>query len=163
MEWKWIENYENKYKIYINGDVESYFKNGNKMLNPHTTKAGYLRIGISKKGEKRKHFTIHRLIAIAFIPNPDNKTQVDHKDGDKLNNSIVNLRWVTQNENQLNKKNYGKYKKGVSYHKNNKHFVAQIHINGKRAYLGTFETEDEAHQSYKAKFFEHHGYESCSR
>lgn len=49
---------------------------------------------------KFKKFTVHRLIATTFIPNVDNKPQVNHKDGNKYNNSVVNLEWVTRSENQ---------------------------------------------------------------
>mgnify|MGYP003127310633 CR=1 FL=1 len=163
MEGKWIDGFENKYKIYINGDVESYFKNDlKKMMNPSKNADGYLRVGLRKKGE-RKHFTIHRLIAIYFIPNPDNKPNIDHIDGDRTNNSIVNLRWVTQHENTLNRRNEGKYKKGVHFNKAIKKFRASITINGKQTHLGYFETEDEGHEAFKQKFFEQWGYESCSR
>ena len=163
MEWKWIDNYENIYKIYINGDVESFVFKKTKILKSRLINKGYLQIGLKPKGEKRKFFLIHRLIAIAFIPNPDNKPNIDHINGDRTNNSIGNLRWVNKSENMLNVKNYGKYKKGVYYNKHNKIFVAKIHINKKQIHLGYFKTEDEAHEVYKAKFFEHHGYECCSR
>ena len=163
MEWKWIDNYENRYKIYINGDVESCIFKKKKMMNPSKNTDGYLQIGLTKKGEKlHKFFLIHRLIAIHFIPNPEDKPFIDHKDGNKLNNSLENLRWTTHQENMLNQKNFGKYKKGVYFSKSKK-FIARLTINGKRLYLGSFETEDEAHQVYKAKFLELHGYESCSR
>lgn len=60
---------------------------------------GYLRIGISYRGKKRD-FNIHRLVAICFVPNPDNKPQVNHRDGNKLNNHASNLEWVTTQENR---------------------------------------------------------------
>ena len=64
---------------------------------------GYLfcHLGHSRK-EKRKSFLIHRLVAEIFIPNLDNKPQVDHINGDKTDNRVENLRWVTQSENMLN-------------------------------------------------------------
>ena len=162
MDYKWIEDYENLYEISNNGQVKRYYKNGNiKILNPSNSN-GYLRIELSKKGE-RQNFLIHRLIAIHFIPNPENKECIDHIDGDKLNNSIENLRWVSHSENMLNKKNYGKYKKGVRYHKKRKKFYSQITLNGKSAHIGYYETEEEAHESYKQKFLEIHGFECCSR
>lgn len=58
-------------------------------------RVGYIKVSLNNKG-----FYIHRLLAQAFIPNPDNKPCVNHKDGNKLNNSLDNLEWVTELENQ---------------------------------------------------------------
>ena len=66
------------------------------------TPKGYLRVYLYKNG-KRKHHKIHRLVAKAFIPNPNNKPQVNHIDGNKQNNSITNLEWVTDEENKLHR------------------------------------------------------------
>jgi hypothetical protein len=63
------------------------------------SKAGYLRVELWDKGRGKKH-SIHRLLAEAFIPNPEGKPQVNHIDGDKTNNALSNLEWVTQSENQ---------------------------------------------------------------
>jgi len=61
----------------------------------------YYRIQLSQNGIVKK-FMIHRLVALAFVSNPDNKPQVDHIDGNKHNNCVDNLRWVTSSENHLN-------------------------------------------------------------
>ena len=162
MEWHWIEDYENRYRIYKNGDIESCIFKKKKILKPSMNKFGYLEILLRTKGVKNvKHFKLHRLIAIYFIPNPDNKELIDHIDGNKLNNSIENLRWCNRQENNLNRKNTGKYKKGVSY--NNGKFQSSLNINGKKIYLGLYKTEDKAHEVFKQKFLEHHGFECCNR
>lgn len=59
---------------------------------------GYLRVRIHTSF-KNRYLSVHRLVAKAFIPNPENKPQVNHKDGNKLNNDVSNLEWVTPKEN----------------------------------------------------------------
>ena len=60
----------------------------------------YYRITLSKNGIT-KMYTLHRIIAITFIPNPEHKTQINHKDGNKLNNNVNNLEWCTISENMI--------------------------------------------------------------
>lgn len=67
---------------------------------------GYERVTLYKNG-KRKDYFVHVLVAKAFIPNPNNKPQVNHIDGDKANNHTSNLEWVTQSENQIHAKMNG--------------------------------------------------------
>lgn len=85
------------YVIYSNGDIVSYKRNVPKIIKGYKNTKGYLLIDLSR--EKRA-VKIHRLIAFAFIPNIDNKPQVNHKDGNKLNNCVDNLEWCTNSENQ---------------------------------------------------------------
>lgn len=68
-----------------------------KFLKPKTDRYGYQVITLSKNGY-RKSFSIHRLVAIAFLPNPYNKPTVNHIDGNKKNNNVKNLEWATQKE-----------------------------------------------------------------
>ena len=91
---KEIIGYEGLYWISNLGNVKSKHK----ILKPVINKDGYYCVSLSKKG-KLKTYTLHRLIALHFIENPDNLPQVNHKDEDKLNNSISNLEWCTQQYN----------------------------------------------------------------
>ena len=94
-----IENYEGKYAITEDGKVWSY--KSNKFLKPSLDKDGYYKVSLCSNS-KYKQFFIHRLVAIAFIPNPENKPTVDHIDGDIKNNNINNLRWATYYEQTEN-------------------------------------------------------------
>ena len=96
-----IEGFSN-YLIYENGDV--YSKIQKKILKPQTMNRTSYKYLILKKDneEKRKSMLVHRLVALAYIPNPDNKPCVDHIDQNRTNNNIDNLRWVDHSENALN-------------------------------------------------------------
>jgi len=96
MQAKFIEGFNNMYSIDKNGTVLSY-QNGCKIIKSHLNNKGYLKVRL-QNNSKDKTITIHRLIALHFIPNPENKKTVNHKDGNKLNNSIENLEWATQGE-----------------------------------------------------------------
>lgn len=93
MEWRKIKGKE-RYSISENGDVRSD-KTG-RILKPHKGTAGYYQIML---GRKTAPLYVHRLVAIAFILNPNNLPQVDHINGNKLDNSVSNLRWVSASEN----------------------------------------------------------------
>lgn len=74
------------------------------ILKPQRIGAGYLSIGVGQQKE-RKRVYVHRLVADAFIPNPKNLPQINHKDGNKTNNCIENLEWVTISANQSHRYN----------------------------------------------------------
>ena len=78
----------------------------NRYLNPYENNNGYLMINIQAANGKRKHELIHRLVALAFVDNPDGKPEVDHIDRNRQNNHSDNLRWLTKSENNLNKNHY---------------------------------------------------------
>ena len=106
--WKDIKGYEGLYKISNLGRVKSlsrYMKNRKceEIIKiPSITNKGYYRLPLCKYGEI-KYFHIHRLVAEAFIPNPENKPTVDHINRDKLNNCLDNLRWATYKEQRANR------------------------------------------------------------
>lgn len=116
--WKDIKGYEGLYQVSNHGRVRSLdriivdnwctrkFKG--QVLNPteHNGKQPYLYVSLSKQGEVKKYF-VHQLVAETFIPNPENKPQVNHKDGDPQNNKASNLEWVTNAENTQHAYNTG--------------------------------------------------------
>lgn len=99
--WKDVEGYEGIYKVSSLGNVKKLnYKNSGKEQNISLCNDadGYLLVNL-RLNNKSKSKRVHRLVAQAFIPNPDNKPQVNHIDGDKQNNKIENLEWVTPLEN----------------------------------------------------------------
>ena len=73
-----------------------------KQLRPSVDKCGYERVVLTKDGI-RKTYSVHKLVELAFIPNPENKTTINHIDGNKRNNNVSNLEWATEKENQNHK------------------------------------------------------------
>jgi len=86
------------YLIYNDGRIFS--TKSNKFLKQFPGSSDYMQVGLSKKG-RVKIVMVHREVAKAFLPNPENKPQVNHKNGKKHDNSVSNLEWVTKSENAL--------------------------------------------------------------
>lgn len=92
-----VLNFEGRYLVTDDGKVWSNLRN--KFLKPGLDKDGYEIVCLHKNGVAY-WFRLHRLIAKTFIPNPDGKPEINHIDGNKRNNSIDNLEWVTSSENK---------------------------------------------------------------
>ena len=93
--WKDIEEYNGEYQVSNLGRVKSFKNNKEKLLKPFFTKTnqeGYLVVNLCQNN-KRKIKLVHRLVAEAFIPNPNNFPFINHKDEDKTNNNVDNLEW----------------------------------------------------------------------
>ena len=111
--WKPIKGYEGKYEVSTFGRVRSVsrkiiYKDGRmriykgKILKPETCKNGYLYVNLGREGRAKM---VHRLVAETYLDNPDELSDVVHKDNNKKNNSVSNLRWSSHSETQ--KKSYG--------------------------------------------------------
>lgn len=94
--WKDIQNYEGMYRISNYGNIKSLKRKH--LLKSSTSPKGYSLVGLCKTG-KPKTFRLSRLVGKHFIPNPENKPQINHIDGVKANNNVKNLEWATAQEN----------------------------------------------------------------
>lgn len=110
---KAIEGYEGLYEVSNLGNIKSLRKNI--ILKPQKSNVGYLFVCLCKDGIQ-KNFTIHRLVAKAFLPNPNNFPEINHKDEIKTNNNVGNLEWCDHKYNL----NYGNYNKNMSIIKSGK-------------------------------------------
>lgn len=99
--WRDIHGYEGLYQVSDLGRVRSITRGGTngRMLKPDNC-FGYLRYTLCKNNIPTRH-RAHRLVAEAFIPNPENKPQLNHINGNKEDNRVDNLEWCTESENQL--------------------------------------------------------------
>jgi hypothetical protein len=109
--WTDVDGYNGIYQVSTTGKVRSidrqvynHFQKG-KELKPHNNGHGYLNVSLHGKDKKEKHAYIHILVAKAFIPNPNNYTQVNHKDFNKTNNNVENLEWVSPQQNKIHYRN----------------------------------------------------------
>ena len=93
--WKPIKGYEGLYEVSDKGQVRN---SKGQLKTLKKDKDGYYKVCLSKNSKKRPYF-VHRLVAEAFIHNKDNKPVVNHIDGNKTNNRVANLEWVTRSEN----------------------------------------------------------------
>lgn len=98
--WKDIKGWEGLYQVSNLGRVKSLNYNKEKTSKVLRTKKarGYDRVCLCRKGY-HKYISVHRVVAMMFVPNPDNKPEVNHIDGNKSNNTVNNLEWVTSREN----------------------------------------------------------------
>ncbi len=127
------------YGITRNGKVWSYRKNI--WIHSHKNNSGYFMVWFKEKG-KTYGRTIHRLVAKTFIPNPENKAQVNHIDGKKENNNIDNLEWCTVGENHKHAWATGLKTSTIAHKKG-------ARKNGKKTRLLTLEEANEIRDIYK--------------
>lgn len=148
--WKDIPNYEGIYQVSNLGRVKSFKYKNERILKQGNDGKGYLQVCLMKNSKRRK-FTIHQLVAMAFLDHTPNgmKIVVDHIDGNKNNNNLSNLQLLTQRQNtqKSNIVTTSKYI-GVTKSKDSKKWRSTIKINGKNKHLGMFKCELAAAVAY---------------
>jgi hypothetical protein len=119
IEWKPVYGWEDYYEVSntalvrrIKGGARTRFM---RQLTGTKTAHGYMNITLSREGKCTKYY-IHRLVAMAFIPNPERKPQINHIDGNGFNNTIANLEWATARENLLHRSRILRKEIGESHH-----------------------------------------------
>ena len=157
-----IAGYEGIYYIERNGDIYSQdrivegkdgrvlFYEG-QLIKPRINNQGYYTVKLRKNGTQKHHY-IHRLLALTYIPNPNNYPCVNHKDCNRLNNNLNNLEWCTQeyNSQSINTtRNFG----GIYFHKKRERYQAQYILNKVR-HSKHFKTEEEAQDWLKEQKLE---------
>lgn len=105
VEWRDTYIYGEQYEVSNTGLVRNKFTEH--ILTPQEDKKGYMRVRLSLHNKKATA-KVHRLVAMAFIPNPENKPQVNHMDTNKNNNRVDNLEWATNGENQIHAYKHGR-------------------------------------------------------
>jgi len=139
--WKEVKNFS-KYEVNEFGNVRH--KKLKKILSPYIGSNGYYKISMWTNDRKRKRVALHRIVADVFCNNPYNKSQVNHIDGNKLNNNACNLEWCTPSENiqhsisnglRVNKRGTFSIAKNISYRINGnniKEYVVHVYRNHKK-------------------------------
>lgn len=98
--WKDIKGYEGYYQVSDEGQIQRILKDGRTKTVKNRPNGKYYTVCLSKKGEKFT-YAVHRLVAETFLGLPEERMEVNHKDGNKKNNRLENLEWVTQTENRI--------------------------------------------------------------
>ena len=161
--WKEIPSTEGLYMASSLGNIKSLDRTYIDSIGRQTTKkgkiltlckkkCGYLYVCIRLSDRKNKNVRVHRAVALTFIENKENKPVVNHIDGNKENNNITNLEWVTHRENNnhyksINPEKFSSPYIGVRIYKGV--ISSHISIEGREYSLGNSETEEEAHEKYK--------------
>lgn len=140
------------YMIDVNGNITS-IRTG-KILKPWEG-SGYWKVSLRHNNQTVRCY-VHRLLAQTFIPNPKNLPTVNHKNGDRKDNRLVNIEWSSYVDQELHKNRIiNKRKRGAFYQHNG--WISAITVDGKVIYLGRFKNKEDAHGAYYEKYIEVRG------
>jgi len=152
--WKDIPNYEGHYQVSTLGRVKSIKFKKHRIMKYSIDKDGYYRILLRKFPEVSKKFGVNRLVAITFLPNYHQKPICDHKNKNRKDNRIFNLRWLSHQENNMNRvklQNSTSIYTGLSWCKVSKKWKVSLKYYGRNIHLGYFDDENEAKCAYEKK------------
>jgi hypothetical protein len=166
-EWRDIPNYPG-YQASSLGRIKGSALNNFSPTFGYKNNKGYMACNVIVSN-KLSCMEIHRQVLLSFTDGPKPGEQCDHINRDKTDNRICNLRWATVSENLKNRNNWGQFSKGVRIQKQRYKrkdgsivysisYQARISVNGKQINIGSFKTEEEAHQAFLKAFKEHQGY-----
>lgn len=121
-----VRGFEGLYEVDNLGNVYSIVQGRSRrkgILSQYSNERGYMKVNLYDVSGKCKKKYVHRLVAIAFIPNPLDKPNVNHKDCDVKNNNVNNLEWCTQSENILHAVKLGRHVNNIAKYNNRKRVV----------------------------------------
>lgn len=110
--WKRLKEYSEDYEVSSKGRIKSIKYGRDRILKTHITTRGYEEVCLRVSG-KSKHLAVHRLVAKTFLPNLENFPEINHKDENRLNNTIENLEWCTRKYNMEYSKLHEKLRKAI--------------------------------------------------
>ena len=143
-----------KLPLWVSKDGKIYNTQTNKFMTHRKTRTGYIKTDACTHDNKAGY--VHRMIALVYLPNPNNYKEVHHIDNDKMNNNVNNLEWVSKSQNcrMYTKKKSNGLPRGVSWNKVAKKYQTQMSINCKVTHLGYYTSIEEAHNVYLQKYEE---------
>ena len=147
-DFKTLKNFS---KYEINREGELFNKNTNFQLKG-TVDKGYIRVHIiNDTTGKAQQMFLHRLVAEAFLENPNEYDEIDHIDNNKINNNVANLRWCSRSQNNTNREAYSSNREGVpekkfkyvTWDKKKQKWCGKIQVNGKTKHIGSSDNDEE--------------------
>lgn len=153
--WKDIEGYNGDYQISTLGNVKSLKRNSTRLLKETKNPKGYSIIGLYIHGTKTS-LTVHRLVMLTF--KGYSVMEVNHINGDKSDNRLINLEYVTLRENMNHRFKYIKKQKryGISFQKSADKYSAQLHTKRKKKHLGLFDNKEDAYNAFYIAYLNYH-------